>query len=579
MIAWLKANRPEGHEAARAPAEPAPVPDGAIMVKEMFPPPVSHCADVDMLRLFPQNGAAILVRDAGALFDGWFWGWSEGSWVPDWPATQVNAYPNMGFGLYCTNCHSSARDNQTFASLRNIAGEPGEPLAYLSHDFFLAPHFETGGDPRVQRSGAPPQPAQERFLTHHEEVAERRKLQPGLRQARPYSPAFTDVLRLLAAPPPKDIDLADRTDFAKHTLVGLNAFLVRMAKQFPQVLGIRTEDPMLPPRHGAEPLATTEAAILDQAARSTAEVGIGEVARADGTLSAKVKIVNQAGHKFPSGVALRRAFVEFSVLDAGGKVLWASGRTKGAGVIVDGSGAPIAGELWWQADCSSRIEPAYRAHQPHHQIVTRQDQAQIYQELASAPPDVDAPSCGAHGKPEGPLTTSFLSICTKVKDNRLLPHGFLPLAERAEIAGALGAKQDLAEEVAPTGVGDDPDYAQGGGDETLYRIPLAELGGEPASVRAALYYQATPLIICRIVSAPRKARTPSGSITSPASWTYQPLRSRTGSCKWARPWKRRCPEHVAGRLRSPLSTRHLQGRSPRKKRSISREASGPCGSV
>ena len=665
MIAWLKANRPEGHEATRAPTEPAPVPDGAIMVKEMFPPPVSRCADVDMLKLFPVNGGAIMVRDAGASFDGWFWGWfgwSEGSWVPDWPATQVNAYPNMGFGLYCTNCHSSARDNQTFASLRNIAGEPGEPLAYLSHDFFLAPHFATeGGGPRVQRSGpTTAAPAEERFLTHHEEVAERRKLQPGLRTARPYSPAFTDVLRLLAEPPPssvralpsetydhvwfppgepstkaqfvtsdqclgchsaggtglqfhmtepaeaklanispystwrhspmgmsgrdpvffaqlasetetfhpessafiqdtclgchavqgqrqhkidrheetgaceqfaremldavpykaddavaklahyaalgrdgvscntchsmvvsakdmekargepqnacvdarqrnmnpeltglastftgsflvaapgklfgpydelkdkpmkhatgvvpehsehvknseicaschtvhlpvlhrgktightyeqatypewafsayrtgetadgalphgagakaqscqgchmpskdargrpyeskiatiqeysnfpaaeytlppEDIDLPERKDFAKHTLVGLNAFLVRMAKQFPQVLGIRTEDPMLPPRHGTEPLAVTEAAIMHQAEHSTAEVSVRDVSRADGALSAKVKIENKAGHKFPSGVALRRAFVEFSVLDKDGKLL------------------------------------------------------------------------------------------------------------------------------------------------------------------------------------------------------------------------------------------------------------------
>ena len=53
MVAWLEANRPEGHEAARAPGEPAPVPDGAIMVKEMFPPPVSRCADVDTLKLCP----------------------------------------------------------------------------------------------------------------------------------------------------------------------------------------------------------------------------------------------------------------------------------------------------------------------------------------------------------------------------------------------------------------------------------------------------------------------------------------------------------------------------------------------
>ena len=55
----------------------------------------------------------------------------------------------------------------------------------------------------------------------------------------------------------------------------------------------------------------------------------------DGTLSARVTVINRVGHKFPSGVGFRRAFVEFSVLDANNKVLWASGRTNGAGVIVD----------------------------------------------------------------------------------------------------------------------------------------------------------------------------------------------------------------------------------------------------
>ena len=45
--------------------------------------------------------------------------------------------------------------------------------------------------------------------------------------------------------PPQDIDLPIREGYARHTLVGLNVFLIKMAQQFPHVLGIRTEDPML----------------------------------------------------------------------------------------------------------------------------------------------------------------------------------------------------------------------------------------------------------------------------------------------------------------------------------------------
>ena len=129
MIDWMKANRADEESTAEAP-----VPDGAIMVKEMFPPPTSHCKDAELVHLFPENGGAIMVRASKEPRDGWFWGWfgwGDGDWAPNWPANSAHGYPNTGFGLYCTNCHSSARDNQTFASLSNVKGEHGEPLVFL----------------------------------------------------------------------------------------------------------------------------------------------------------------------------------------------------------------------------------------------------------------------------------------------------------------------------------------------------------------------------------------------------------------------------------------------------------------
>ncbi len=56
----------------------------------------------------------------------------------------------------------------------------------------------------------------------------------------------------------EDIDLPLRDGFAQHTLVGLNVFLVDMAAQFPQVLGIRTQDPMMGD-DGVDPLTLTRA--------------------------------------------------------------------------------------------------------------------------------------------------------------------------------------------------------------------------------------------------------------------------------------------------------------------------------
>jgi cytochrome c len=811
MHEWLKSNRAE--ESA-VPLETPPVPDGAIMVKEMFPPPAAACAAVDPIHLAPTSGAAVMVRDAGGSYDGWFWGWfgwGENDWRPDWPAPANNDYLFMGYGLYCTNCHASARDNSTFASLRNIKGERGDPLVFLSQTFVTSPLFEsfheaiTKGKADGEAPTEPPYPswftryfqllsktrpssetvvkmpsetydhvwapagkpdAKSQLLTStqclgchsaggtglqfdmtepgpdnkmvnlspygtwrtspkglagrdpiffaqlasetetfHPESAreiedtclgchavqgqrqfaadrhaatgtcepyardnlktipfqadgEVRALahyaalardgvscttchsmvlgKPATAAAQPQpqnacidtrqertNPGLTGLARtftgnfLLGPPgkiygpfrepkqkamenatgmvpehsehvrssemcaschtvhlpvlhrgkkiastyeqatypewafsayrtgstpdgplplgaganaqscqechmpsrdaagipyrskiatiqeysnfpqaehtlPAQDIDLPVREGFARHTLVGLNLFLIKMAQQFPQLLGIRTEDPMLTAKRGVEPLVTTENAIVDQARNRTADVTVSEVRRDRNALSAKVTVTNKAGHKFPSGVAFRRAFIEFSVLDARERVLWSSGRTNSSGVIVDERGTPIAGELRWRTDCSARINPAARAHQPHFQVITRQDQAQIYEELVSKPANVSAPVCGIGAKPEGELTTSFLSICAKVKDNRLLPSGFLALDERISIADALGANHELAEEVAPVAVGGDPDYQAGGADTVTYRIPLAQLRGRAAAVRATLYYQATP---------------------------------------------------------------------------------------
>ncbi len=165
MFDWLKRNR----QTEDAPPATEPVPDGAMMIKEMFVPPASACADVtDWKNLKPTKGIALMVRDRAASYDGWFWGWFDWTaaranlkeWKPDWPADDKNSLANMGFGQYCTNCHASAKE-QTFASLRNIAGERGEPLVFLSHDFFLEPVSDQHA--AVATAGAAPPAATKKY--------------------------------------------------------------------------------------------------------------------------------------------------------------------------------------------------------------------------------------------------------------------------------------------------------------------------------------------------------------------------------------------------------------------------------
>jgi hypothetical protein len=835
FYAWLKANRPENSGPRIEQITEQPVPDGAIAVKEMYTPPGAACSGVDPLYLLPTvNGAAVMVRDSTVAHDGWFWGWYgwPGSvWHVDWPAKDTSPTPNMGFGQYCTNCHASAKENQTFAALRNVKGEPGQPLVFLSQNFFLNPPWQSQPAGSVAAASAPPAvlfkplhvriaefaakaappstgpanpffiataphaaaaaaaaaapsmkmppmtydnvwvkagtlTAASQFITsdqcvgchsaggtglqydmtqpgtaslllnispygtwrgspmglagrdpiffaqlasetekfHHDSSAavqdtclgchgilgqrqfgidmprsttgqcapfardtvdatpfppndpvaklahygglardgiscaachhmvlgnkdsgpvanlpqnvcvqqRQADLNPGFNgfaktftgsflvgatdrffgpfddpKAKPmnhalgvdpeynaniktpelcgtchtvhlpiYSGTQTighvyeqstypewafSAYRTGTSPdgplpsgpgslaqscqdchmpskdtagnpypskiaaiqehtnfpeadntlPAGDIDLPVRDGFAQHTLVGLNVFLLEMAQQFPDLLGIRLYDPMLVDQ-GINSIPASETAMVTQALNKTVTLTVSDVKNDGQSLSAKVTLVNLVGHKFPSGVGFRRAFVQFEVLGVGDTVLWSSGRTDANGVIVDEKGAPIAGELWWTNDCS-RIDPDARLHQPHYQEITQQNQAQIYQELVATPPASGPAVCGPHATPAGQLTTSFLSICSKVKDNRLLPQGFLSIGDRKQISTALGADADMAEETDPVGVGDDPDYVSGGGDSLVYHLPLSALGtGKAAAVRATLYYQATP---------------------------------------------------------------------------------------
>ncbi|MGB5810548.1 MAG: hypothetical protein WBG86_08470, partial [Polyangiales bacterium] len=271
--------------------------------------------------------------------------------------------------------------------------------------------------------------------------------------------------------PAEEIDLERRSGFARHTLVGLNVFFMSMAKQHPNVLGIpRDAKGYMSP----DPTHTTiNVPYIDRtlkhmqiyARKRTATIAVQSAQLKDDQLVATVRVENGVGHKFPSGVSFRRAFVEFKVLDAQGNTLWGSGVSNGAGVIMDdgvnpADGEPIDGELWWDNECKANDQRL--AFQPHFDTgpnaISRQDQAQIYQELVMSPPKgypikpevpgqpatklIPVDQCGTQLQPDDDpyayypgwsLTTSFLSICAQAKDNRLLPQGYLPLPDRQAI--------------------------------------------------------------------------------------------------------------------------------------------------
>ncbi len=112
-------------------------------------------------------------------------------------------------------------------------------------------------------------------------------------------------------------------------------------------------------------------------------------------------------------MSFRRAFLDFQVLDAGGNVLWESGGTNGDGVITDTAGNPLLTEFF---------SPSQQTFQPHFWTgnpITSDQQVQIYEEMVR--------------DPQGQLTTSFLSLDNKVKDNRIQPKGRSSTGPNADI--------------------------------------------------------------------------------------------------------------------------------------------------
>jgi len=276
----------------------------------------------------------------------------------------------------------------------------------------------------------------------------------------PETPPFTSLpLDQLGLVGP-DTGLEVRTEYARHQLNGINPFALEMFDQFRTVLGLYGTDGLLP-----DPLRETyngQKNAVDGTvalAQSSASVSVSATI-ASKLLQADVTVTNLAGHKLPSGVSFRRAFLDFQVLDASGNVLWESGGTNYKGVITNTAGRPLATEFF---------SPAQQTYQPHFWTdnpITSDQQVQIYEELVQ--------------DPQGQFTTSFLSLNNKVKDNRILPQGW-------SSSGPMG---DITQ---PEGTGADLNYQNGCGCSVVrYQLPLTGSLANAAQVQATLYYQSIP---------------------------------------------------------------------------------------
>lgn len=250
--------------------------------------------------------------------------------------------------------------------------------------------------------------------------------------------------------PDDEIKLTAREKYTRHSLHGLNIFLNEMFQQFPLILGVRQIDYMGSISPATQPsLVTANQSMQEMARQQTADIEIQKLSIApDGQLLAEVLVTNKTGHFLPSGVGFRRVFIEFTVVDKNGGLLWASGRTNDLGMILDGTG--------------NRVLPSERgvdnmdAYQPHYETITDGSQVQIYQELIK--------------DSSGRFTTSFLRRVHTVKDNRLRGKGYDPKMFAENPSPYIRLLAELEGNAAK-----DPDYFDPkltGADHIRYRIQL-----------------------------------------------------------------------------------------------------------
>ncbi len=184
-----------------------------------------------------------------------------------------------------------------------------------------------------------------------------------------------------------------REGYSRHTFLGGNFFLLRMLSRYRDELGVRA----LPRELDAAITRTVEH--LQQA---TARLVV-TTARAGERLDVDVDVLNEAGHKFPTGYPSRRAWLHVTMTDNSGRVIFESGAFQPSGRIAGNDNDADGG----------RIEP-------HHTQITRADQVQIYESVM-----LDS---------RGSVTTGLLSGARYAKDNRLLPRGFNKASASADVA-------------------------------------------------------------------------------------------------------------------------------------------------
>lgn len=224
-----------------------------------------------------------------------------------------------------------------------------------------------------------------------------------------------------------------RDNFAEHTFVGGNAFMLDILNNNKAQLGVAANADF------SKTLAKTAEILKSAATISLTNKGIIE-----NKLNIDVNIISNTGHKLPTSFPSRRVFIHFTLYDADEKILFESGKVNSDGSIV-----------------GAKSDSDISTYEPHYDRITSQDQVQIYETVM-------------HNSDKD-VTYTLLRAASYAKDNRILPRGFDKTTAPSDIA-VQGQALDDANFV-------------GGSDTVSYSIDTTSFSSTPTRVEVALRYQ------------------------------------------------------------------------------------------
>ena len=228
--------------------------------------------------------------------------------------------------------------------------------------------------------------------------------------------------------------LAAREPFFQHYFVGGNTFMLEILANWGGELEVSASQ---------EEFKETIARAEEQLGERTAALNMSDLTLTDGVLSADIRVDVFTGHKFPTSIPTRRAWLHVVVRDASNNVIFESGKQNPDGSI--------------QGNAADMDTLAF---EPHYELITQPDQVQIYE--------------GIMQNSDGEITYTLLRAASFAKDNRLLPVG--------------ADKENLPADIAVYGLAAQDEDFIGGADLVRYQVDTSGYEG-PFTVSVELLYE------------------------------------------------------------------------------------------